>query len=632
MMQKIFLAGVVLVIRAIAFVLGKVLFRLRVQGMENLPKDRGAILVINHGSYLDFLIAACILPGKFSFVMNAHVYKKKSLNWIFKAIHCIPVGSGLDLSARKQFNEDVQRQVNNGMFVCLFAEGTVTRTGQILEFKKGIEHLAAGSDAPIIPVHFDNVVGAPFSWMPGSGRLVKFKIKGLRRRVHVAIGKELQRPVSAFQLRQKVKELESQNFKRRFQPTDELTAAISRKISREPKGRWMSNENVFSYSSILQHISTLSQILSDEIKGDQTIAVLLPGGIDAMQMNLFLMFNKKTVVNIDPGFTNEQRLFVCNTSGVRTLITTRDLSFTRFSPVTERVIYIEDVQDAIEAGVPVKSCLSSLSSAGRQFRNWFKSSSELDRVVAIFYDKRKDEEIRGLALTNLNLMAVLAGIRQSHFFDSSVCIQANLPLYHSFGFVLQLLMPLYFDVSWSQYAQVNSSRRLILLTPSQLSDRIAVDAMKDGDSVFTSGVLPNDEAVLELKQRGITVYTCGGMNETSSIFSINLENFKGIDIEGKTLEHEAGEDGTIGKAIPGVAVKVCSDDMGMNECAPDEIGRIWLSGAAIASDYITAADANPPRFVNGWLDTGIRGYINSKGFIRYQVEIGTPMQPTHSLV
>jgi acyl-[acyl-carrier-protein]-phospholipid O-acyltransferase / long-chain-fatty-acid--[acyl-carrier-protein] ligase len=615
-MKKILLASVVLCVRAIAFVLGKILFRLRVVGIENLPKEKGAILVINHGSYLDFLIAACVLPGRFSFVMNAHIYKKKSLNWIFKAIHCIPVGSGLDLTARKQFNEDVEQQVKAGMFVCLFAEGTVTRTGQILEFKKGIEHLAAGNDAAIIPVHFDNVVGAPFSWMPGSGRLVKFKIKGLRRRVHVAIGNEMPRPLTAFQLRQRVKELESQNFKRRFQQTDDLTAAISRKISNEPKGRWMSNDHVFSYASILKHISTLSQILSDEIKSDQSIAVLLPGGMESMQMNLFLMFNKKTVVNIDPTFTNEERLFVCNTSGVRTLITTRDLSFTRFSPVTERVIYIEDVQDAIEAGVPVKSCLASLTSAGRQFRNWFKSTSELDRVVAIFYEKRKGEEIRGLALTNLNLMAVLAGIRQSHFFDSSVCVQADLPLFHSFGFVLQLLMPLYFDVSWVQYSQENSSRRLILLTPSQLTDRLTTDSLKEGDGVFTSGISPNDASVLALKEKGITVYTCGGMNETSSIFSINLENFRGIDIEGKSLEHEAREDGTIGKAIPGVAMKVCSDDKGIVECAPDEYGRLWVSGASVPLDYITAADANPPRFVNGWLDTGIDGSMNAKGFIR----------------
>jgi acyl-CoA synthetase (AMP-forming)/AMP-acid ligase II len=378
----------------------------------------------------------------------------------------------------------------------------------------------------------------------------------------------------------------------------------------------MSNEQIFAYSSILKHKSTLSQILSDEIKGDQSIAILLSGGIESMQMNLFLMFNKKTVVNIDPALTNEERLFVCNTSGVRTLITTRDLSFTRFSPVTERVIYIEDVQDAIEAGVPVKSCLSSLSSAGRQFRNWFKSSSELDRVVAIFYEKKKGEELRGLALTNLNLMAVLAGIRQSHFFDSSLCIHANLPLYHSFGFVLQLLMPLYFDVSWSQYNQPNSARRLILLTPSQLTERSVIDSLREGDSVFTSGVVPNESSVLHLKQQGITVYTCGGMNETSSIFSINLENFKGIDIEGKSLEHEAGEEGTIGKAIPGVAVKVCSDDNGNIECDPEEVGRIWVSGASVPSDYITAADVNPPRFIDGWLDTGMKGSMNARGFLR----------------
>jgi acyl-CoA synthetase (AMP-forming)/AMP-acid ligase II len=452
--------------------------------------------------------------------------------------------------------------------------------------------------------------------MPGSGRLVKFKIKGLRRRVHVAIGKEMQRPVSAFQLRQRVKELESENFERRFQNSDELSAAIRRKITSNTRGRWISNDKIFSFDSIMPHISSLSQILSEEIKSDQSVAVLLPGGIEALQMNLFLMFNKKTVINLDVAFSNEERLFACNTSGVRTMITTRDLSFTRFSPVTERVIYIEDVQDALEVGLPVKSCLASLTSAGRQFRNWFKSSSELDRVIAVFYEKKQGDEIRGLALTNLNFMAVLSGIRQSHFFDSSACVQADLPLHHSFGFVLQLLMPLFFDVSWSQYAQKNSAPRLTILTPTQFYDNRTTDLLNEGDQVFTAGISPNDTRVNTLQQRGIRVYSCGGMNETSSIFSINLANFKGTDIEGKVLEHEGGEEGTIGKAIPGLAIKICSDDRGSVECAPDEVGRIWVRGASVASDYITSADANPPRFVNGWLDTGMSGSMNSKGFVK----------------
>ncbi len=177
-------------------------------------------------------------------------------------------------------------------------------------------------------------------------------------------------------------------------------------------------------------------------------------------------------------------------------------------------------------------------------------------------------------------------------------------------------MPLYFDVSWSQYANKNSAPRLIILTPTQLYDNKTTNLLEEGDQVFTTGISPNDSAVVGLQKRGIRVYSCGGMNETSSIFSINLANFKGTDIEGKVLEHEAGEEGTIGKAIPGVAIKVCSDDLGSVECAPDEVGRIWVKGASVASDYITSADANPPRFINGWLDTGMNGSMNSKGFVR----------------
>ena len=58
--------------------------------------------------------------------------------------------------------------------VCIFAEGAISRTGNLLPFKRGLEKIVDGLDVPMIPVHLDRVWGSIFSFdggrSSGSGR------------------------------------------------------------------------------------------------------------------------------------------------------------------------------------------------------------------------------------------------------------------------------------------------------------------------------------------------------------------------------------------------------------------------------------------------------------------------------
>src|SRR6266550_9523026 len=57
--------------------------------------------------------------------------------------------------------------IEGGDIVCIFAEGQMTRIGQLLPFRRGFERIMKGVDAPIIPVHLDNVWGSIFSFERG---------------------------------------------------------------------------------------------------------------------------------------------------------------------------------------------------------------------------------------------------------------------------------------------------------------------------------------------------------------------------------------------------------------------------------------------------------------------------------
>jgi len=61
----------------------------------------------------------------------------------------------------------VRKELEDGHVVCIFAEGAISRTGNMLPFKRGFERIVGGLDVPIIPVHLDRLWGSIFSYEKG---------------------------------------------------------------------------------------------------------------------------------------------------------------------------------------------------------------------------------------------------------------------------------------------------------------------------------------------------------------------------------------------------------------------------------------------------------------------------------
>ena len=106
---------------------------------------------------------------------------------------------------------------------------------------------------------------------------------------------------------------------------------------------------------------------------------------------------------------------------------------------------------------------------------------------------------------------------------------------------------------------------------------------------------------------------CAGMNETSSVFAVNLHNYRGKDIAGKWMEQENRNEDSIGKPLPGVALRIC--DAGGKEMLVGEEGTIWISGSAIAPTLNDEIQCHA-KLVDGWFNTGLSGSLDQKGFIR----------------
>ncbi len=150
----------------------KLLFRLKVEGKENIPQKSNFIIVANHSSFLDPLVVAASVPRTIHCIVSRDVYLAPFLGWILEKIETLPAG--------RTSNRAIDYLMNNKI-VGLFPEGRCSRDGKIKEFRRGVALLAIKTGRPILPC----AVTGTFEALPVGSRFPKFV------NIKVSIGKPL---------------------------------------------------------------------------------------------------------------------------------------------------------------------------------------------------------------------------------------------------------------------------------------------------------------------------------------------------------------------------------------------------------------------------------------------------------
>ncbi len=189
-------------LRFIAWVLTRIVYRFRVTGEQHIPSEGPAVLVANHVSFVDAVLLMAASPRPIRFIMDSRIFQVPVLGWLFRLAKCIPVAPQKDDPATYQRAFDEAAKVlREGDLLGIFPEGGITRDGQLQPFKGGVMKIleqaqADGVAAPVVPMALTDLWGSFFSRIEKQGAMTRPFRRGVFNRVGLNVGE----PVPAAQV------------------------------------------------------------------------------------------------------------------------------------------------------------------------------------------------------------------------------------------------------------------------------------------------------------------------------------------------------------------------------------------------------------------------------------------------
>ena len=180
----------------------RLLYRIRVTGVDNIPDKGGALLVCNHVSYVDGLIIHSAIKRPVIYIIYEGIYYAKGVHYFLSRNGAIPIAPNREKV--KEAIRQAKQYLEEGYLVCIFPEGMLTKTGHMNRFKFGVEWILKECSVPVIPMGLRGLWGSVLSRKYNKNKgLMKFMPRSFRRVIHLNIGKPIVGDIAKINLLQK---------------------------------------------------------------------------------------------------------------------------------------------------------------------------------------------------------------------------------------------------------------------------------------------------------------------------------------------------------------------------------------------------------------------------------------------
>lgn len=177
-------------LRFLAWILSRLMYRLRLEGHEHVPESGGAVLVCNHVSFIDWLVIGGSVRRPLRFVMDHRIAATPVVSTLFRHAKTIPIAPQReDPETMERAFARVAEELRAGELVCIFPEGKLTADGEMNPFRRGIERIIAETPVPVVPMALDGLWGSMFSRKDGPA--MSKPPRRFRARLRLTIGRAL---------------------------------------------------------------------------------------------------------------------------------------------------------------------------------------------------------------------------------------------------------------------------------------------------------------------------------------------------------------------------------------------------------------------------------------------------------
>jgi acyl-[acyl-carrier-protein]-phospholipid O-acyltransferase/long-chain-fatty-acid--[acyl-carrier-protein] ligase len=610
-------------VRFIGLVLTRLCYRIRVLGLENVPIEGGALLVSNHVSMSDALLIQATQQRRIRFMMYRSIYEQHPLKAIFKLMRVIPIAMEDTPKKLLESLHLARQELDDGYLVCIFAEGALTRTGNMQEFKSGLERIVKGTSHPIVPVYLGGVWGSIFSHYYGPKRPsvpVRFPYPAT-----VIFGKPLPPTSKSHEVRGAVLELSVDYMNDRKPEREPLGVCFARTARKNWSRDAMSDTTGkrLSFGRALAGSVALAAVLRKEVDGQDHVGVLVPTSVGGALTNLALAMLRKVSVNLNFTASKEAFASAIKQAEIRTIITSK--AFIEKMPQFAEIpglLYLEDLSARIAPSSKVLALMKArflpvgMLCSARHF--------EADELATIIFSSGTTGEPKGVMLSHHNLISNVESLTLVFRPKPEDRLYGALPFFHSFGFLAGIWFPMLTGTPCSYHtnpldgakaAEVVRQDRCTALfaTPTFLLSYIRRAEKEDFKTlrmvvVGAEKLKPKVAEAFEEKF-GFRPLEGFGATELAPVAALSIPD---VDVDGV---YQAGTRiGSVGQAMPGVAAKVVDPESGAM-LAPGHPGLLLIKGPNVMLGYLKRPDLTAEAIQDGWYHTGDIATIDDDGFI-----------------
>lgn len=598
-------------LRDLITIILRAIYRVEVKGVENIAKaGPNAIIALNHVSFLDAATALAMLDKDPVFAIDHTIAQKWWVKPFLRLTRAMPLDPTKPLATRTLINA-----VKAGETLIIFPEGRLTVTGSLMKVYDGAGLIADKTGVKVVPVRLEGFESTIFTrltkaqvrrrWFP---KVTVTVLEPVELTVAPALKGKARRQAAGAALYQIMSDLifRTTNIDRT------VFEAVVDAAKIHGKTRIATEDPVtgaLTYRKLLIGARILGTKLMPLAGPGEALGVMLPNanGAAATVLGVMSAGRVPAMINFSAGPGNI--LAACTAAKITTIVTSRAfIEKARLGAMVEQIsaqvklVYLEDVRTGITGLDKIKALF--------QHETPLVHGQPDDRA-AILFTSGSEGTPKGVVLSHRNMLANAAQAAARIDFGRQDKVFNVLPVFHSFGLTVGLVLPLVSGVP-------------VYLYPSPLHYRIVPELVYGsnatilfGTDTFLTGyaraahpydfrslryILAGAEPVKDTTRRtymekfGMRILEGYGVTETAPVLAINTPMFNRF--------------GTVGRLMPGM-IAALDPVPGV-----EEGGRLRVAGPNVMLGYLRVENPGVLEPVaEGWHDTGDIVTIDAEGFI-----------------